>query len=258
VSKVPTLRDGCAHVVNLFQSALFWKSVDKQLQQHGGDEISLGKLELEAQDPGRFGYENLAFLRAIGTVSGKRIFVDSSKTLSRLRQYLSCNDIDVKIIHLLRHPLGVTLPRKLKFADIRVLRAWSNYHAGLRQLLSEQQKTVTLMTLRYEDFAEDPEKWVREITCRLGLPFEASQIEYYKMCHHIASGNDRLRLSLHEQQPISLNMNWVRKVSLRQRVYLWSTTSRLLSNYGYNVPLFKGRDWVLPWGELDTNVFVDS
>ncbi|MCZ6672973.1 MAG: sulfotransferase [Verrucomicrobia bacterium] len=206
------------------------------------------------ENPDRFRYANVELLKAISGITGKPFLVDSSKTRRRLRRYQQCSDIDLKVVHLLRHPLGVAASSKRKGANglkpIRVLRGWRIHNEKLCKLLKEQPRQVSLLRLRHEDFATDPEKWLRVIADWMGLTFERSQLEYYETPHHIPSGN-RLRLSLAEGRAISLDTGWISRVTLGERIYLWLTARHFLTNLGYKCVISNEGDFVVPWPSSD-------
>lgn len=225
----------------------FWNAVEKELQARCGRSATLKDWDLTPEDPDLFRYANVEILKAISAVAGKFILVDSSKLRSRLSRYMNIVEIDVKVIHLVRHPIGVATSSKSKGRNgLRSIRGWRNYNEKMSDLMTGHHKEAALITLRHEDFAEDPGKWLREITRRIGVPFQKSQLEYYGTTHHVVGGN-RLSLSLHERRPIRLDMRWADRVPLIERIYLRMSAKRSLDRFGYKTLVSKGGQYVLPW-----------
>lgn len=231
-------------------SCPFWKAVERELQRACGNEVSLERWapDLEPINLTRFRYVNVELLKAIRAVTGKSILVDSSKFPSRLQWYLGCSDIAVTVIHLLRHPLGLagSYHKTGGRNGLRPLLRWRARYGQVLRILQEQKKPVNLITVRYEDFASDPERILSQITRAIGVGFEKSQLEYYETTHHIPWGNP-LRLSLHQRRPIVPDMEWTKQVPLIERIYLWSTGSRLLSRLGYKVAFSNSGEWLVPF-----------
>jgi len=187
-----------------------WEAVRKHLQAKG---ILLESLDPRAEDLESFKSANLQLLRTIQSLTGKSIFVDSSKSIKRLRRYLDCGlpEFNIKVIHLLRHPLaGLESQRKNRKRGRTILTEWKMRHQRILALIQRYRKTVPFITLRYEDFSANPERWLKELNQKIGIPFEESQLKYYDKVHHIPAGN-RLRLFLSDRRPIVPDMAWTKK-----------------------------------------------
>lgn len=227
------------------RDCVFWANVGEKLRR---DSVSLEDIELNPSETGSFERINTLLLNAVSAVAGKTILIDSSKSVPRLKQYLECGDIDIKVIYLIRHPLGLagSYHKRGGRNGLRKVLQWTQHDKRVRHLLREKSTSSEHVTVRYEDFSSDPEGNLRRLTEWIGVPFESAQLKYYETVHHTAHGNP-LRLSLHEHRPIAPDMAWTDRVSPIERIYTRLTAGRLLARLGYRAPILAKNDWVLPW-----------
>lgn len=237
------LRRPCSCGVSIL-SCPFWTEVKQHLQRRG---MALESLNTKAEDLETFKHADLPLLQALRSVTGKSILVDSSKSDKRLRHYLSCcgPEFEIKVLHLLRHPLGIAEShRKKGRSGLRKIRQWRLQQEQIITLFQQFGKDVPFFTLRYEDFSSDPETWLKEISRIIGIPFEPSQLRYYDNVHHIPAGN-RLRLSLSDRRPIVPDMAWTKKVGIIDQLYLLWTAGSSLRRFGYTAGLLPKDNWLV-------------
>jgi Sulfotransferase family len=108
---------------------------------------------------------NRAFIGAVLAVTGKNIFVDSSKDRRRVQYLQRFSTIDLRVIHLVRDVRGVVASRLRhgRVRDVRrAAREWvreNQRHERLRQLLPAEKS----VRLRYEDLCNDVQRSMREL-----------------------------------------------------------------------------------------------
>lgn len=92
--------------------------------------VEAGGYRLDAEERAWAEYQ-FTILRAVGAATGKRIFVDSSKNLARLRLYEAVcpGDFEIRVLHLVRDPHGVMESGKKHMRPIRAAAGWlhTNY-----------------------------------------------------------------------------------------------------------------------------------
>ena len=219
----------CACGAANYKECEFWRDVDSRLQVDGLSGLSA--LHVDSADPEEFRRSNHALFRVLQEKTNVRWFVDSSKKLPRLKNLLSDPSLDVVPIHIVRRPEGVICSNMAKgrgfYSSLR------SYYSGLwaryKYLRGKQSIVVS-----YEQLCSRPEYVLTQVMKRLGLTFEAAQLDWSSHDHHNVNGNKRTRTS--RQSSIRLDERWRRNLSLWQRllVKLASVKFRLwlLLRYG--------------------------
>jgi hypothetical protein len=145
----------------------------------------------------------------ITEISGKNIFIDSSKSIGRsflLKHFLK--DYDVFFIHLIRNGKAVLNSRKKdsytvkfnnnttkKFYSKRTQKSskeyserWRKYNLKvlrLMQFISNKKK----YTVKYEDFINHPETQLKQIADMIGVEYDSNMQYLYNDHNHILGGN---------------------------------------------------------------------
>ena len=219
----------CACGAANYKECEFWRDVDSRLQVDGLSGLSA--LHVDSADPEEFRRSNHALFRVLQEKTNVRWFVDSSKKLPRLKNLLSDPSLDVVPIHIVRRPEGVICSNMAKgrgfYSSLR------SYYSGLwaryKYLRGKQSIVVS-----YEQLCSRPEYVLTQVMKRLGLTFEAAQLDWSSHDHHNVNGNKRTRTS--RQSSIRLDERWRRNLSVWQRllVKLASVKFRLwlLLRYG--------------------------
>lgn len=93
-------------------------------------QVAARRYRIDAEERAWAGYQ-FEMLRAVGAATGRTVFVDSSKNLARLRLYeMACPpDFQLRVLHLVRDPLGVMESGKKHMRPIRAAAGWlhTNY-----------------------------------------------------------------------------------------------------------------------------------
>lgn len=135
--------------------------------------------------------------RAAADAWGKTLVIDASKH-PRKAPYLYLNDPDsVRILHLVRDGRGVLASRIKYMSAARAVERWRHYHKLTRRLLGRWVAPEHRRMLRYEDFAGDPERGVRDLCEWLGIDYTSHMLEFSSAAtEHSAGGNPtRFRIS---------------------------------------------------------------
>jgi hypothetical protein len=187
-----------------------------------------------------------AVLRAIRSVSGADIVVDSSKSAAHALMLQGSRAADVRLVHMVRDSRGVTYSRRRRAgrsarAD-RADRQRTNVAAEAMRWLFYNGLTPALggrgipyLRIRYEDLVSAPDANLRTIVRHLGaddppqLPVDASTV--HLVPNHLVYGN-RLRF---EQGDLELRLDeaWIREMPGVSRVLVTMLTAPLLLRYGY-------------------------
>jgi hypothetical protein len=136
-----------------------------------------------------------AVARAACTISGKEVFVDSSKTGVQLKYLLRNPDVDVKVIRLVRDGRGVSLSyRKAEgFSMSAAAYEWRRSNEEAEVIWSRLPADRTL-DLRYEALCREPEATLREVFSFVGVGPVTSLPQLASVRQHVL-GNDKMRLN---------------------------------------------------------------
>jgi hypothetical protein len=183
---------------------------------------------------------------SIAATTGCRVIVDSSKLPSHTALLQMLPSIDVYVVHLLRDPRAVAyswLRKKARqdaggimhmpqFSPARTALQW-NVRALSTAALCRRQRAQSL-TLSYEDFIRDPREATRRIVALTGetaaLPFVDSSHARLGMTHTVWGNPGRFQSGTVE---ISMDDEWQRKMTRKDRAVVTAMTWPLLAYYGY-------------------------
>lgn len=177
--------------------------------------------------------------KAIQTVSGAEAIIDSSKRPNRALALSWIEDVDLRVIHLVRDVRGVACSRIRKTSKRPIDRAISWHRCNRKSnRVRKYLGSTTTMLLRYEDLVADPKTSLGRLSDFTGLDFELiskklEQGSSFRSEHAIA-GN-RLRM----QQTIQLapDTRWRQELSPFWQKLLPLLTASTAWRYGYR-----------PWG----------
>lgn len=182
--------------------------------------------------------------RAIRTVTGRRIIVDSSKQLPYGFLLETVPGIRVSFVHLVRDPRAVAFSWK----RIRPqkggspLPRYSTLYSISRYLLENVSAEILRresrrpsIFLRYEDWAARPADGLRKILKLLDfpsgrLPIRNGHIVDMKPTHSVAGNPQRFRTGRIALRP---DMEWTRGIRPSDRAWIEHLTRPLMNRYGY-------------------------
>ena len=192
--------------------------------------------------------QTVLLLKAIQSVSGSAVIVDSSKAVERALALSLIPEIDLRIIQLVRDPRGVVWSHKKAFAkdlenglprDIRSQPAWRaalywcriNMHADwLRRRVGPAKS----LFLRYEDFMLNTLPVLRTIGSFIGIDLENVQQRINEgeklYFDHTIAGN---RVRMKGELKLKYDQEWREKLSPRDQQVTEILTGWLMARYGY-------------------------
>ena len=194
----------------------FWEKVDAALREKAG--LRLRDIDIDSGDADTFAAHNRAFFQAVASVTGKRIILDSSKTVSRLEALLEAQIFPVQAIHLLRSPHGVV------YSNAKRGREWLYHTYNYTYAMMKTRRLLegrNHLEVRYEDIVRDPRQAVERIMEHLGLTFQSEQLEWAKPERHNIYGNP---MRFATESTIRLDRKWRKGLSVRQKLVIgWLT-----------------------------------
>lgn len=174
---------------------------------------------------------NTAFIEAVLEVTGKDVFVDTSKDRLRMKSLHRFSDFDVRAIHLVRDVRGVVASR-LRRGEVTdagdAARQWVKLNRKLEvslQLLPETKR----MLLRHEDLCGNVRGTLKQLYNFCEVEPEVRIADFRAVPHHIVGNAMRLG-SVSE---ISLDERWRSLLTEDQQREVTRVAGGLGSQYGY-------------------------
>jgi hypothetical protein len=187
--------------------------------------------------------------KAIKTVTGSRVIVDSSKEPAHGYAMSLVPGVDFRIMHLIRDPRAAAYSWKKKKpqpdseerefmhrqSPIESAVLWDSWNASAEALW--RRTPDRYLRLRYEDFVADPRQSFERILNLLDErgtePPLASEREVRLGVTHTVSGNpNRFDTGAVELRP---DHAWISEMTPRDKALVTVLTSPLLYRYGYGV-----------------------
>lgn len=184
--------------------------------------------------------------RAALAVSGARVVVDSSKHASLAYALRWADDLDLRVLHLVRDSRGVAhswakAVRRPEVADgeqymprwspLTVCTQWTVQNAAFDRLAGR----VPVTRLRYEDLTADPDRQVRQVRGLAGLPGAGPPARddpaaRVRVPHSVAGNPLRFAAG-----PLRVRRDdaWLTALPWHRRVAVGALTLPLLLRYGY-------------------------
>lgn len=161
----------------------------------------------------------LSLYHIVSRNSDKEIIVDSSKELAPLTKILKNtenNNNIFLIIHLIRNPFGVVYSYKRKYGKMMKYIAYWNWH-NIKILLSlrRAKRNIKIIGIFYEDFAQIPEKTIREIYQKIGETYHEDYLRKINTKSHQGEGN---RLRIKKIDRIILNREFIKELTLVEKI----------------------------------------
>jgi len=185
---------------------------------------------------------------AAAEVSGARIVVDSSKHSALAHVLRWSNDIDLRVVHVVRDARGVayswtkTVARPesdgsaemTRYSPGRSALLWTAHNAAFGLL---SRRGVPVRRIRYEQFLTDPRAALRELADYAGVPVTDADLGFLGDGYadlrvgHSAAGNP-MRFSV-GRLPLRRDDAWVRALPTAQRRLVGAVCAPMLRAYGY-------------------------
>ena len=165
-------------------------------------------------------------------MSGKDLFVDTSKTVARVPHLLRRPEIDLRIIHVVRDVRAVAWSARKRECERQeaadTARHWVRTHqAALRlgRLVGEDR----YFRFRWEDFCTAPESVLAGICAFLGVEPVDLVPRVNTATHHVIGNTMRLR----PVRPIRSDETWREALEPSQRVAAERCARELSRSFGY-------------------------
>jgi hypothetical protein len=185
--------------------------------------------------------------RAIHSVSGARVIIDSSNLASHALLLREIPGIDLKIVHLIRDSRGVafswtkSVPRHVTDGETRYMPRYSAIASSFRwsmyNLFASSLRRFALpeQSLRYEDLMKAPVREVAGLARFAGnlssdLSFMSDDSVTFEVGHTVDGNSMRFRLG---EVPLRKDEEWRNKMGPRDRWTVTALTLPLLTRYGY-------------------------
>lgn len=189
-----------------------------------------------------------ALYRAVSTVSGERVVVDSSKFPSYLSALLQTPGLDVRVAHIVRDPRAVAHSwqrhkedpdapdggRMPRLHPAVTAAYWSAWNLATERLV--RRAGIGYLRFRYEDLVTDPEETLARITALVGVRAAASPVTtagqlVLRPTHQVSGNPVRFR---HGAVPLQLDNAWETQMGTLDRRLTGAVTVPLRHRYGYH------------------------
>jgi Sulfotransferase family len=222
-----------------FTDCHYWHEVKIYLTQQSSFQLSD---YYTLKDGETYNQWNHAIISSILSVSKKRVFCDSSKSINRLLGFLQSPLFRVHILHLVRDGRAVAFSHALKQQTNQTglnhqhgnpfyhsIREWNQINLSAHHQFSQYPNYYLL---KYEDLVNNPAASLSGFLQQLGLDFEAEQLQFYRLAHHNIAGN---RMRMQSEQTIKRDIRYLHQLSLPQ---WWISTALALPGLQcFNYPI---------------------
>jgi hypothetical protein len=183
-------------------------------------------------------------------VSGASVVIDSSKHSALAYCLRYSDEIDLRVLHVVRDPRGVayswtktvTRPETdgreemTRYTPARSAVLWNAHNAAFGLL---RQRGTAVRRLRYEDFLADPRATVDKVAAFAGLDTSTQELSFLTpgavqlgQCHSAAGNPMRFVTGEVALRP---DEAWRRALPPRQRAIVGAVCAPLLRSYGYSL-----------------------
>ena len=137
---------------------------------------------------------------------GKKVIVDSSKNFREAVELNRRWPNIVKLILLVRDGRGVYLSRRSSGrSQSESVSDWLNYYRRALPLLQKKVSPQSLLQIKYEDLASDPEKIGRIICDFIGIEFESNMLDLSLAQRHLVNSN---KTKFFPERGVQLDERW--------------------------------------------------
>ena len=170
---------------------------------------------LSSNDIEKFGRDNAHLARCVGEVAQASLVVDASKKWQRLALLQKAENIDLRVLYLVRDGRAVLNSYVRKFGRFSI---------GFRRWLAPSLTAFRLrrrmvpehwLRVRYEDLATDPEAQLRKICRFLSVAYEPQMLSFRSHSDHGVRGN---RMRGRSNETIRLDERWRQELSRRHQL----------------------------------------
>jgi hypothetical protein len=162
-------------------------------------------------------YADTLYLRMLATRPDKKLFLDKTPAYALVLDFIARIYPKAKFVVLTRHPLAVFSSYAESFFDSDYKAAHDynpiteRYVPAIAKFLRE--KKVPICQVVYEDLVSDPEHVMRGVFEFLGVPFEASAINYGEHQHEAKGLGDPIGVAKHSRPSTASLHKWAGEVA---------------------------------------------
>ena len=195
----------------------FWRAVDGYVRSKLGKSL----LDFDMLDYSNLNErcaDNPALFKAIASVSGKDLIVDSSKHPGRLSYLMRFGGLNIYPVHLIRSPEGqINSVLRKRPGLVKSILNYEIVNAQIRSLL----RSVSHSVVRYEDLIVKPEATLRTVLEPLGVRYDPKQLKWTEFVAHDVAGN---HMRWNKVSDLALDESWKRDLRHLQKYAIWCAT----------------------------------
>jgi hypothetical protein len=175
---------------------------------------------------------NEAFVRAVLDITGKTVFVDTTKRTRRFKYLNKYSSLDVRVVFLIRDVRGSVASQMRHFEGMsasEAAHAWAKGLSGIERIW-KQIPAQKRMILKYEDLCRDPQLTLQGLYRFFDVDpdYEIDDLEALPP-HHIIGNAARMRTISH----IRLDERWKQVLSPDQLDIVQQIAGSLNQSFGY-------------------------
>ena len=173
-------------------------------------------------------FANQVLVEEILALTGKSVFLDSSKTYKQLQHLQQIEDFDLQVIWLSRDPRA-QVSSALKYNDWTVQRAAEIWVAEMQQYESVLKRGgFDYLPVRYEQLCREPLQQMRRILQYIGIDEEQFSLDFRDQEQHIM-GNASMRLG--KDRKIEERKDWQERLSSKDIALIEGITTAYTDFY---------------------------
>ncbi len=173
---------------------------------------------------------NIALMQTIMELTGRNVFLDTSKDASRLRYLAKSHRFKISVVHLIRDGRAVAYSLIRKGVDPRTAaKEWLAEHEQAERLRAMNLSDTRWVQVHYEKLCADADGVLASLCDFIGVRAEDRTLDFRSWDSHVL-GN-RLRLSSGKE--ISLDERWRRELTEEPLAIVEEITRSTNQRYGY-------------------------
>jgi len=173
---------------------------------------------------------NRIAIEVIKKIQGGDIFLDGSKDPNRLNYFFQAGYWNIKILYIIRDGRGSTNSSIRHHNDPMAVtaREWLQTHVECDRMARERKSDC--LTMRYEDFCANPDKYLRKIYSFIGLDLPPHGATFSVQSQHIIGNSMRLSST----NEIRLDEKWRQSLTEKDLAIFEKIAGDLNRSYGYS------------------------
>jgi hypothetical protein len=173
---------------------------------------------------------NVAFIRTVLRVAGADVFFDTSKRALRLEQLLETEELDLKVVKLVRDVRGYVSSAKKRGQTVpEAALTWRRDQEAIDAIV-RSLPSGRVMLLRYEDVCRDPHTWLKQTYAFCGVEPISPPEAVVSREHHVLGNNMRRNETIR----IRLDESWRNLLSADEQAHALAIAGSLHGRLGYS------------------------